>query len=399
MHINTDSKKCSGCTACKTICPVNAIKMIPDDEGFEVPVINKDICIDCGACIKVCPADNGVSKDKRIDNESYAVRWTNTVRKKSASGAFFPAVAKYFIEEKQGYVCGCVLDDSLVPIHIVSNKWDDIVRMQDSKYVQSNMEECYSEIIELLQKGKWVLFTGTSCQAAGLLSLIQTRKINRDHLLLVDFFCHGVPSPRIWKDYIKFYHEEKRRQVVGYRFRSKKYGWGEKARGSSYLNCIQYTKRHKAKFDNYSYAARMWRTIFFSNICIRQYCHTCPYATVNKPADITMGDFWGIDGILKDFDDGKGCSAVILRTEYARKVFDELSYLDKRKVNVEDITKRQKNAFEPSESHPLRSEFWNDYKRLSFKELSQKYFYYTNSRRIKDVVKRILFTLHLRNIY
>lgn len=130
-------------------------------------------------------------------------------KKKSASGAFFPAVAKYFIEEKQGYVCGCVLDDSLAPIHIVSNKWDDVVRMQDSKYVQSNMEECYSEIIELLQKGKWVLFTGTSCQAAGLLSLIQTRKINRDHLLLVDFFCHGVPSPRIWKDYIKFYHEEK----------------------------------------------------------------------------------------------------------------------------------------------------------------------------------------------
>lgn len=399
MHINTDSKKCSGCTACKTICPVNAIKMIPDDEGFGVPVINKDICVDCGVCIKVCPADNGVSKDKRIDNESYAVRWTNAVRKKSASGAFFPAVAKYFIEEKQGYVCGCVLDDSLAPIHIVSNKWDDVVRMQDSKYVQSNMEECYSEIIELLQKGKWVLFTGTSCQAAGLLSLIQTRKINRDHLLLVDFFCHGVPSPRIWKDYIKFYHEEKRRQVVGCRFRSKKYGWGEKARGSSYLNCIQYTKRRKVKYDNYSYAARMWRTIFFSNICIRQYCYTCPYATVNKPADITMGDFWGIDGILKDFDDGKGCSAVILRTEYARKVFDELSYLDKRKVNVEDITKRQKNAFEPSESHPLRSEFWNDYKSLSFKELSQKYFYYSNSRRIKDVVKRILFTLHLRNIY
>lgn len=399
MHINTDSKKCSGCTACKTICPVNAIKMIPDDEGFGVPVINKDICVDCGVCIKVCPADNGVSKDKRIDNESYAVRWTNAVRKKSASGAFFPAVAKYFIEEKKGYVCGCVLDDSLAPIHIVSNKWDDVVRMQDSKYVQSNMEECYSEIIELLQKGKWVLFTGTSCQAAGLLSLIQTRKINRDHLLLVDFFCHGVPSPRIWKDYIKFYHEEKRRQVVGYRFRSKKYGWGEKARGSSYLNCIQYTKRRKVKYDNYSYAARMWRTIFFSNICIRQYCYTCPYATVNKPADITMGDFWGIDGILKDFDDGKGCSAVILRTEYARKVFVELSYLDKRKVNVEDITKRQKNAFEPSESHPLRSEFWNDYKSLSFKELSQKYFYYSNSRRIKDVVKRILFTLHLRNIY
>lgn len=399
MHINTDSKKCSGCTACKTICPVNAIKMIPDDEGFGVPVINKDICVDCGVCIKVCPADNGVSKDKRIDNESYAVRWTNAVRKKSASGAFFPAVAKYFIEEKQGYVCGCVLDDSLAPIHIVSNKWDDVVRMQDSKYVQSNMEECYSEIIELLQKEKWVLFTGTSCQAAGLLSLIQTRKINRDHLLLVDFFCHGVPSPRIWKDYIKFYHEEKRRQVVGYRFRSKKYGWGEKARGSSYLNCIQYTKRRKVKYDNYSYAARMWRTIFFSNICIRQYCYTCPYATVNKPADITMGDFWGIDGILKDFDDGKGCSAVILRTEYARKVFDELSYLDKSKVNVEDITKRQKNAFEPSESHPLRSEFWNDYKSLSFKELSQKYFYYSNSRRIKDVVKRILFTLHLRNIY
>lgn len=158
-------------------------------------------------------------------------------------------------------------------------------------------------------------------------------------------------------------------------------------------------KKHKAKYDNYSYAARIWRTIFFSNICIRQYCHTCPYATVDKPADITMGDFWGIEDISKDFDDGKGCSAVILRTEHAKRVFAELSYLDKRKVDVVDVIKRQKNAFEPSNSHPLRTEFWNDYNSLSFKELCQKYFYYSYSTKIKEFIKRILFALHLRNIY
>lgn len=400
MHIDTDSKNCSGCTACKAICPVKAINMISDNEGFYVPVVKNDTCIDCGACVKVCPVKNGINnKDEISDKEAYAVRWTCEARDKSASGAFFPAIAKYFIENKHGYVCGCILDEGLIPIHIVSNRWDDVVRMQDSKYVQSNVKECYLEILELLKNEKWVLFTGTSCQAAGLLSLIHAKKINRDRLIIVDFFCHGVPSPKIWKDYLKFYEEEKRKNVVGYRFRSKKYGWGEKARGSSHLNCVQYTKKHKAKYDNYSYAARIWRTIFFSNICIRQYCHTCPYATVDKPADITMGDFWGIEDISKDFDDGKGCSAVILRTEHAKRVFAELSYLDKRKVDVVDVIKRQKNAFEPSNSHPLRTEFWNDYNSLSFKELCQKYFYYSYSTKIKEFIKRILFALHLRNIY
>lgn len=399
MYIDVDSQKCSGCTACKAVCPVNAIKMGIDEEGFYVPVVEKNICVNCGMCNNVCPAKKTTNESKYGSMDVYAIKWNSSVRNKSASGAFFPAIAKWIIEQKSGYVCGCVFDDNLIPTHIVSNKWNDVIRMQDSKYVQSSMENCFSEIIELLKKGEWVLFTGTSCQVSGLLSIVEQLRINSNYLITIDFFCHGVPSPNVWKDYIRFYEKEKRRNVVGYRFRSKKYGWGEKSRGSSHLNCIKYKTKSKLKEDNVSLAARLWRTIFFSNICIRKYCHQCPYASVNKPADITMGDFWGIENVLKEFDDGKGCSVGILRSDKARALISEISYLNKTKVDLRTAVNRQKNAFEPSKAHPLREQFWKDYYNLNFKELSEKYFYYSYKTKIKGIIKRILFMMHLRNIY
>lgn len=403
MHVEIDSIHCCGCTACSSVCPVKAIQMKEDAEGFLIPVVDETRCIECRQCVNVCPAKkdaNTVDKTKQTII-AYAAKYEDEIRYNSASGGFFPALAKYVIEKENGWVCGCVLNrETLMPEHIVSNQWADVQRMQDSKYVQSNMRDCYCEIGNRLKENQFVLFTGTSCQVAGLYAYLDLKRIQREKLLTVDFFCHGVPSPKIWKEYLLFYQKTKKKKPVGYRFRCKKYGWGNSNRCSSHLNSITYSNTIKVtRLDNVSWASRMWRSVFFSNLCIRQYCHSCPYACAEKPADITMGDFWGIENCYPDFDDGKGSSIVLSRTEKANEILKAVEWLTLRSVKIEDALHKQANAFKPSPPNPLRDEFWKDYKNEGFGFCARKYFGYTTKNRVRQFVKRVLFELKLHNLY
>ena len=177
---------CTGCTACKAVCPKNALILIKDDEGFQIPRIDSSKCIDCGRCISVCQAYTNFEK-KEYENIAYAVRFKNDeVRKNSASGAYFQAIARYFISI-DGYVCGAVLRNMKV-VHIVSNNISDLSLMADSKYVQSDLKNCFTEIGNLLKLGKPVLFSGTSCQVVGLKKYLLACRINTKDLLCIDFF-------------------------------------------------------------------------------------------------------------------------------------------------------------------------------------------------------------------
>ena len=169
-HINITSQNCSGCTACASVCPKQSISFSEDSEGFLVPVVDEETCINCGKCLQTCPSIGGQNDlDDHYKVKAYAFKNNDDViRSHSASGALFPAFAEYFILILHGYVCGCILDENLNAKHIVSNKWSDVLRMQDSKYVQSDMSHCFPAIGRLLLKGNYVLFSGTSCQVAGL---------------------------------------------------------------------------------------------------------------------------------------------------------------------------------------------------------------------------------------
>lgn len=404
-HIQMTSLICSGCSACYSVCPKGAISFKVDEEGFKVPHVDEQICIDCGICIKTCPAINtpNAISNYSFDKNAYALQYHDEdVRKNSASGALFPAFANYFINTLHGYVCGCVLDEDVMPIHIVSNQWADVVRMQDSKYVQSDMCNCIEEIGGLLTKGKYVLFSGTSCQVAGVNAYLATKKISNEKLLTIDFFCHGVPSPMIWREYIKYYESKKKRKVVGYRFRNKKYGWGKgpAARGTGFLSTVSYSgiQSHRTGFlkkDDVTFLARIWPRIFFSNLCIRQYCHQCPYTNIDKPADITMGDFWGIEDYHPDFDDHKGCSLALVRSQKALDWLSVLLDTETLEVPIEEIIKRQGNAFAPSKPHIRRPEFWKDYQKNGITGVLPKYFSYNTKGRLKAFIKYTLFKLHI----
>lgn len=407
-HITANRRNCSGCTACGAVCPADAISFEEDSQGFKRPVVSQSKCLECGKCLRACPARNPLRERGRFHPKAYAVRWEKEeIRKNSASGAFFPAMARYILEEKNGYVCGCVLNSALMPVHIVTDQWTDVLRMQDSKYVQSDLQDCFAAIQTLLSQGRYVLFTGTSCQAAGLKAALDVSGIPDETLLTVDFFCHGVPSPLIWREYLEFYRRKKRREVTGYRFRSKKYGWGKTARGANYLNSVHTGRpagdvafrrfRPEEAWDDCSFEARMWRMIFFSDLCLRPYCYACPYASLHKPADITMGDFWGIDVCLPEFDDGKGTSLAIGRTRKGLAALEQIQCLRKREVPAEAAIKRQANAFAPSMEGKERARFWEDYQAHGFDYIAKKYFKYGWAAKVKSAVKLALFKWRLKD--
>lgn len=394
-HIEMTSSSCCGCSACTMICSKNAIVMTEDDEGFKVPHVDENKCIDCGLCLKVCPALKCGRKDENDNIRAYAFKNLNdSFRNNSASGGLFPAFAQYFIQKLNGYVCGCILDENLNVVHVLSDKMSDVEMMQDSKYVQSDMNNCYFKIAEKLKEHFYVLFTGTSCQVQGLLSFLKIKHISTETLLTIDFFCHGVPSPKIWKDYVSLYEAKLGQHVEGYKFRNKTYGWGKgkESRGTGYLSTWKYSG---AYHEQGSLLARIWPRIFFSNLCLRAYCHTCSYTSIYKPADLTMGDFWGIEEFRPDFNDHKGCSLLLVHNSKALNILEALDNVQILKVTIDEAIKRQSNAFKASKPHVLRAKFWRDYQLYGFAYIL-KYFNYTLMGRIKARVKYILFKLHLR---
>jgi coenzyme F420-reducing hydrogenase beta subunit len=389
-----DSKVCSGCGACYSVCPVNAIKMREDEEGFLIPEIDEEKCIHCKLCEKTCPNNYKVSLCEGTGYYGFQ-NLNKQALYNSSSGGFFYVLSNWIINHN-GVVCGCVLDEDLNVVHRVTTEIQIIKKMQDSKYVQSDLNNCIKIIMQNLKKEKYVAFFGTSCQVAAVKNVMSMLHIDTKKLLCIDFFCHGVPSPKVWRSYIKLYEMDKKCLVKGFRFRNKKYGWGKKSRGTYHLNTVFSTRG----VDDCSLLARMWYSIFFSNLCLRRYCHSCMYASTKKPSDFTMADFWGVEDDYSSSCDTKfGVSLVITRNDKAEKVLRELSDCLIFEVDKNKALKKQGNAFQSSPLNPNRGAFWHDFNNLSFDLVAKKYFRYDFLHELRDYLVRILFHLHLRSLY
>ena len=395
--INPSESNCTGCNACFLSCPSKAIDLVANECGFIIPNVDINSCVECGICDKVCPQKNNLSSENM--EKTYAfVNLDDEERRKSTSGGFFIAAAKYVIKNG-GFVCGCVLKN-MMPIHVVSNNIDEIYLMQGSKYVQSDIGDCYRIIGELLKSSIPVLFTGTSCQVAGLKKYIEFRKIDSSLLLCVDFICHGVPSPKIWGDYVKYYEKYYKRNTVDYKFRSKKYGWGKTSLGGDFYSSFIYkSDTNVNKIDDKTFYSRLWRYIFFSNLCLREVCYECRYTSLNKPSDITMADFWGVEYISPSLDDGKGCSLIVCNTINGLSFLKKIENANIVMVNKKDAIKCQFNAHRASLPSELKGKFWSDYLNCGFEFVLNEYFGYNMYGRIKGYIKRVLFKLKIRYLF
>ena len=219
----TEKSNCCGCTACANKCPRNAIKMVEDDKGFLYPYIDRKKCINCGLCDKVCPIINK-RKTENYPKAYAAINKDEKIRLNSSSGGIFSALANYILEE-QGIIFGAAFSDDFLVKHIMIDNKDDLYKLRTSKYLQSSLGDIYKEVEKKLNEGKKVLFTGTSCQINGLYGYLN--KIY-ENLYTQDIICHGVPSPKVWKNYLKYRQEKDLESPTKINFREKTIGWIKK---------------------------------------------------------------------------------------------------------------------------------------------------------------------------
>lgn len=309
METNKVTEFCTGCRACEQLCAHKAITMQSDSEGFLEAVINLDICIECGLCYKRCPQNTPIKKS--LPSRSLAVRDKDDVEiKRSASGGAF-AVAARVILSHGGTVVGAAYNDNMTVNHIIIKDVEELFEIQSSKYVQSDTEDSYRQVKQLLKDGITVLYSGTPCQIAGLKVFLYK---DYDNLYTMDLICHGVASPKLFAKYLLWLGKKMNGNIVYYNFRDKSSGWG--------LDYMTKTKtRTKTKtcgLDPYYYH-------FLCGDTYRECCYQCPYACGERVGDITIGDYWGIEKEHPEFYSIKGVSCLLINTNKGQRLWNMIS--------------------------------------------------------------------------
>lgn len=315
--IKINSKyNCVGCYACKQVCPTGCITMIEDHEGFIYPKIDKNLCADCSLCENVCPVIQKPESGKVPQLVFGAKNKDPFIREQSSSGGIFTLLAEGVINQG-GVVFGAKFDKNWDVIHGYSETLDGLSAFRGSKYVQSRIGETFKQAKDFLKQGRKVLFSGTPCQIAGL-NLFLKKKY--ENLLTVDFICHGVPSPLVWRKYIEGI--TKSGEVLkNVNFRNKKHGWKHFSFSHANEKNAQTTEYIKTLNEN------IFLRGFLRDLYLRPSCHECPAKELRSNSNITIADFWGIEVIFPEHDDDKGHSLVLLNDDKAIQAYEHIKNL------------------------------------------------------------------------
>lgn len=349
--------KCTGCRACNSVCPHNAISMVKNSEGFLYPEIDGSKCTECGLCRKVCSIENSI--EPQVIKDCYAVTALDEIRLASSSGGVFTILAEEILNQG-GYVCGAAFNKNWEVEHIIINNIEDLERLQRSKYVQSDIKNCLKDIKKFLQDGKQVLFCGCPCQVEGLKLFLQK---DYENLLTLDLICHNVPSPKVFDKFLsETYGKE---NIVDVNFREKTNGWTVSASASVVTTKDGYSDRNDIYFKG-----------FLSGLYSRKSCYHCKYTTMNRTGDLTLADFWGID---KKLNDEKGISQVLVNSLKGEKFLiqsankfkifkkcDEKEFLSSHNAKLGMLCL-------PQEPNPYREDFFKNIDTKPLAELTEKF--------------------------
>lgn len=342
-------KNCCICGNCVQRCPKEAISLTKNFNTFNYPEINYNLCNGCNRCETVCPTLNELNQQQCLG--AYMAKNINlTERKLSSSGGMFSVFANYIIENN-GLVCGAAFDGLKVKHIIVDNK-ADLYKLRGSKYVQSDLGDCFEQIEKYLDNNRLVLFVGCPCQTAALRTYLKKDYLNQ--LYLVDFICHGMLSQSLFDDYIKYLEKKYKSRVVSFSFRDKTDGWIESG--------------PKIKFSNGK--VKIWPLYedtymqgYFSAVCMKNSCYTCKYKNFHSGSDITFADYWGCEILDPEFYDFYGVSAVVINNENGNLLFNNISNnIEYKAVDLENIVKYNSGLIKPFEEGKDRSLFMDKIK-------------------------------------
>ena len=356
-----DSSKCCGCSACVNVCHHHAISMQPDKLVFLYPVVDQAKCVDCGLCDKVCSFVPDVEAVMRVPQnvkvEVLAVRHKDSeILAQSQSGGAFSAMAEQVLNDG-GLVYGAAFDDSHMVYHRRVDSLEGLAALRGSKYVQSDIRgrygEIFGQILGDLNNGFKVLFTGTPCQIAGLKSYIPENL--QERLFTLDFVCHGVPSPAVWKDYLDYMSRQGK--IVKANFRDKSVaGWKEHKETFIYSNGVKKV-------------ADSFRVLFYKNIMLRHSCSVCPYNVINHKSDVTIADFWGVDEIMPQMDGPEGTSMVVCNSEKGQELMERAGTaltMEPVVLDYDFMSRRNPNLVRPAKIDRDRLAFEEEYASRGF---------------------------------
>lgn len=406
----TDKHNCCGCEACVQICPKHCISFDEDEKGFRYPKVETSECVDCGLCEKVCPVlHQGTPATaptlyaaKNLDEE---------IRRTSSSGGIFTLLAEKIIVDG-GVVFGAGWNEKWEVAHCHVETKDDLRVFRGSKYVQSRVGTSFKEAEENLKKGRFVLFSGTPCQIAGFKSYLRK---DYENLLTVDFICHGVPSPGVFRWYLQEELNEYARraskntvssrpihsipkgdvlvpqglEIKGIRFRDKRDGWKKYSFALDLAEATAEGKKNSVSLS-LNVTKHPYLRGFVRDLYLRPICHKCLFRQMKSGSDITLADFWSQNYMFPDFDNDTGVSAVIIKTEKGAVAFQNLEGLMSEEKSMEQIIECNP-ALNISNQQPEASrKFWKLRGEYTFKERVQKSLSPTLMERIVNKIKKLI---------
>lgn len=364
INLYEEKSQCCACAACFNVCRRDAILFEEDIYGFEYPTVNIDKCIKCYACRKVCSYQGETLFNAPVDTYA-AMATNNSLLMESASGGVFASISKNILRDG-GVVYGCsmeFLDGRLEPKGIAISQQKELIKLQGSKYVHSNMSNSFDNIKQALEKETTVLFSGTPCQVDALKNFMSHQDIT--NLYTVDLICHGVPSKALFQSYIEWLNERLKGTVYSFKFRDKSLGDGLIAK------IFYVDKKGQIREGLIPNNISSYYYYFLEGETYRENCYTCKYARKERVGDVTIGDFWKVEIEHPEFmvdaggklDTRLGVSAILCNTEKGKRLLDKYGTgLILEKSDVEKVAKWNCQLNHPSQNTKKRKAILDAYK-------------------------------------